>query len=177
MSRVGKKIIKLPKDIETQVTDTMFVVKGKFGELSVPLKPFVKVNIENDELSLTVQDEKNRVQKAIWGTLRALIANSILGVTEKFKKEVELNGVGYKMELANELTLYIGYSHPVKVQIPKNISLTLNKNVLSGESIDKQALGDFFTTIHNMKPCDVYKHKGFKFPGRFYAKKVGKKAK
>jgi large subunit ribosomal protein L6 len=81
------------------------------------------------------------------------------------------------MELANDLTLYLGFSHPVIVKIPTGISLKLEKNLLTGNSFDKQAIGDFFSKIYSLKPCDVYKHKGFKVPGKFYRKKEGKKAK
>ena len=96
---------------------------------------------------------------------------------EFIEKEVELNGVGFRMELAKDLTCFLGFSHPVVLPIPSQISLNLEKNVLKGKSIDKQLLGNFFSNLHNIKPCDVYKQKGFKFPGRFYRKKVGKKGK
>jgi len=101
----------------------------------------------------------------------------VQGVATGYNKELELNGVGFRMELGKQLILYIGYSHPVNVDIPDDIKLTLEKNVLKGTSIDKQSLGNFFSYVHNLKPCDVYKQKGFKFPGRFYRKKVGKKGK
>jgi large subunit ribosomal protein L6 len=177
MSRVGKKIITIPQGVEVKAENNQIIVKGPNGELSIAVKPFVSIDIKDGVLQVSVDNEKDKTQKAIWGTTRALIANNITGVTEKFKKEVELNGVGFRMELKDKLILHIGYSHPVEVEIPSNITLALNKNVLSGESIDKQSIGDFFTMIHDMKPCDVYKQKGFKFPGRFYPKKVGKKAK
>jgi large subunit ribosomal protein L6 len=177
MSRVGKKIITLPSSVTVDVSDNVVKVNGSKGSLSLQVKPFIKVDIKDGVLSLTIDNEGDKFQKAIWGTTRALINNNVVGVTDGFKKEMELNGVGYRMELGTDLILYIGFSHPVVVKIPPQIKLTLNKNVLIGESIDKQILGDFFTTIHDMKPCDVYKQKGFKFPNRFYRKKVGKKAK
>lgn len=177
MSRVGKKIITLPTSVTVDVNDNMVKVSGSKGSLSLQVKPFIKIDITDGVLGLSVEKENDKFQRAIWGTTRALINNNVVGVSEGFKKEMELNGVGYRMELGTELVLYIGFSHPVKITIPSEIKLTLVKNVLSGESIDKQMLGDFFTTIHDMKPCDVYKQKGFKFPNRFYRKKVGKKAK
>lgn len=179
MSRIGKKIIKLPSgvtvDFNKQTGETK--VKGKLGELSETFLPFVGVNIEGDIVNVTIEDESDSKQNAIWGTSRALLANMVEGVTNGYSKEVELNGVGYRMELAGQnLTLYIGFSHSVKITAPKEIKLELQKNLLKGTSIDKQLIGNFFTNIHDMKPCEPYKHKGFKFPGRFYAKKVGKKA-
>ncbi len=180
MSRVGKKEITIPKEVTVDYnkSENVFTAKGPLGQLSVELLDFISLEITEDILKVNIEKENIKFQKSMWGTTRALINNAITGVTKPFTKEVELSGVGYKMELSgSNLVLYIGYSHPVKVDVPSEIKLTLKKNNLSGESINKQILGDFFTNIHNMKPADPYKHKGFKFPGRFYKKKVGKKAK
>jgi large subunit ribosomal protein L6 len=179
MSRIGKKVIVLPSGVTFNYDNStnLVSVKGSLGELSKKFITQVGFNIENGEVVVTIKDESDDFQKAMWGTARSIVNNMVEGVSKGFTKEIELNGVGYRMELANELTLYIGFSHPVKVQIPSGIKLTLNKNLLSGTSADKELLGDFFSKIFNMKPCDVYKHKGFKFPGKFYKKKVGKKGK
>ena len=178
MSRIGKKIIDLPNNVEITVNNNIITVKGPKGELSQELLPFVSVVKEENTLSVKIINESNKFQKAMWGTSRALIQNLITGVTTGFKKQLELNGVGFKMALqGTNLILNIGYSHAVEIAIPESMSLSIDKNELHGESIDKQQLGDFFTRIHNLKPADPYKHKGFKFPGRFYRKKVGKKAK
>lgn len=176
MSRVGKKIIPTDKNVDIKVNENLVTVKGPKGTLSITVLPFVKVNLDNNILNVTVENPKEKFQRAIWGTTRALVNNMIVGVTDGFKKEVELNGVGFKMELVGQnLTAYIGFSHPVKLIVPDLIKLELTKNVLSGVSIDKQLLNNFFGNLHEMKPCDPYKQKGFKFPGRFYIKKVGKK--
>ena len=179
MSRVGKQPITIPSGVNVNFdTNTRnFDVSGPLGKLSFVVSKLVSLNIEQSLLTLSVENPEDKFDKAIWGTTRAIIQNLVEGVTVGFSKQVELNGVGYRMELASDLTLFIGFSHPVKVQIPKEISLTLEKNVLKGKSLDKQLIGNFFSTIHNMKPCDVYKQKGFKFPDRFYPKKIGKKGK
>jgi large subunit ribosomal protein L6 len=179
MSRVGKQPITIPSGVNVNFdTNTRnFDVSGPLGKLSFVVSKLVSLNIEPSLLTLSVENPEDKFDKAIWGTTRAIIQNLVEGVTVGFSKQVELNGVGYRMELASDLTLFIGFSHPVKVQIPKEISLTLEKNVLKGKSLDKQLIGNFFSTIHNMKPCDVYKQKGFKFPDRFYPKKIGKKGK
>lgn len=180
MSRIGKKTIVLPSKVEFNYNvDTNLVkVKGPLGELSLTLDKHVTIKQESNELNLVVENEKNKFQRAIWGTNRALVYNMIVGVSEGYKKDMELNGVGYKMELKDSLlTLYIGFSHTVPVIIPDAIKLTLVKNLLTGHSSDKQLIGNFFNTIHNMKPCDPYKGKGFKFPGRYYRRKVVKKTK
>lgn len=180
MSRIGKKIIEVPSTVTVEYNDSnkLITAKGPLGSLDLVIPNFLKVSQEGNIINILVENENEKKQRSCWGTYRSLINNIIIGVSTGFTKEMELNGVGFKMELAGQnLTLYIGFSHPVKVEAPKSVKLTLNKNVISGESIDKQVLGDFFMKIHNMKPCDVYKQKGFKIPNRFYRKKVGKKAK
>lgn len=179
MSRIGKKVITLPSNVELSYSaETREVlVKGPLGQLNATINPTASLTIENGEIVVEVKNPEQDFDRAIWGTTRSIVANMIEGVSKGFNKELELNGVGYKMELGSELTLYIGFSHPVKVQIPTGVKLTLNKNLLTGNSIDKELLGNFFSKIYHMKPCDVYKHKGFKYPGRFYRKKVGKKGK
>jgi large subunit ribosomal protein L6 len=176
MSRVGKKIISMDKSVTLKVDGNQVQVTGPKGAMSCSILDFVSIENKENNLQINVKKPEDKFQKAVWGTTRAIIANMITGVTTGFSKEIELNGVGFKMELAGpNLTLYIGFSHPVKLIVPEAITLTLNKNVLSGTSFDKQLLNNFFGNIHEMKPCDPYKHKGFKFPGRFYVKKVGKK--
>ena len=172
-------MINLPSGVTFDYNDAtnLVSVKGSLGELSKKFTTTVSFKVENNEVTVLIKDETDDFQKAMWGTARSIVNNMVEGVSKGFTKEIELNGVGYRMELGSELTLYIGFSHPVKVQIPSGIKLSLNKNLLSGTSSDKELLGDFFSKIFNMKPCDVYKHKGFKFPGKFYKKKVGKKGK
>lgn len=180
MSRIGKKIIVLPSNVELKYDEQtrLISVKGPLGELVRTISDCVLISNENGNITIAVKDENDRKQKAIWGTSRAVINNMIVGVSTGFNKTVELNGVGFRMELTpTVLTLYIGFSHPVLVEIPPLVKLTLTKNVLSGTSIDKELIGDFFSSVHNRKICDPYKQKGFKFPGRFYRKKVVKKGK
>lgn len=178
MSRIGKKIIAIPAGVTVtldEATNTVHV-KGKNGELFETLLPFIQVTIENGEISLDIMDHKDRLQSAMWGTSRALIANMVVGVSEGFKKELELNGVGYRMELVGkDLKLAIGYSHSVVVSIPAEVKVTIEKNLLTATSHHKQILGHFVQYVHDLKPCDPYKHKGFKYPGKYYPKKVGKK--
>jgi large subunit ribosomal protein L6 len=178
MSRIGKKIITVPAGVTVDYVQPVFKAKGPKGELSMNVPPAIKLNLEGDQITFEINDHRNKIASALWGTTRANANNIVVGVSEGFKKTLELNGVGYKMDLqGDKLTLNIGFSHQVVVAVPTAIKLELVKNTLTGTSPDKQLIGDFFTNIHNMKPCDVYKHKGFKFPERFYRKKVGKKGK
>jgi large subunit ribosomal protein L6 len=180
MSRIGKKIIEIPDNVtvEYDKISNNITVKGPLGLLKLAIPFFLSLEINDNKLSVLVENYDDKKQRSSWGTYRSLIDNLIVGVSKGYSREMELNGVGFKMELQGQnLTLYIGFSHTVKIVTPDTIKLSLNKNIISGESIDKQALGDFFMKIHNMKPCDVYKQKGFKIPNRYYRKKVGKKAK
>jgi large subunit ribosomal protein L6 len=177
MSRIGKKIISLPTTVNVTIDGQNITVKGPKGELSTQIHSCIKAILTGSELTFEIVDPSFKNAQAQWGTARANVNNLVVGVTDGFTRTLELNGVGYKMELGAKLTLYIGFSHSVIVEIPSIIKLELNKNVLTGTSIDKQVLGDFMTRIHDKKPCEVYKHKGFKFPERFYRKKAAKKTK
>jgi len=180
MSRIGKKIIAIPVGVNVNLDPktNIIKVKGPLGELSCTVLPFIILKIEPTEIQLEIQNPQEKKQKAMWGTTRALIANLVDGTTKGFEKKLELNGVGYKMELTGQnLTLFIGFSHTVKINVPSEIKLTLNKNLLSGTCNDKQQIGNFFAHIFKLKPCDPYKHKGFKYPGEFYRQKVVKKSK
>ena len=176
MSRVGKKLIPIDQNVKVELNDNRVVVTGPKGTLSATLLPFISIKQEAGNIEVSVTNEKDKFQKANWGTARAILSNMITGVSTGYTKDMELNGVGFKMDISGDtLTLNIGFSHPVKIKVPDAIKITITKNVLAGESYDKQLLNNFFGNIHEMKPCDPYKHKGFKFPNRFYVKKVGKK--
>jgi large subunit ribosomal protein L6 len=177
MSRIGKKIIVIPNGVTVVLNGQQVSVKGPKGELETTIHKSIKAVINGSELTFEIKDESAKGVQAQWGTARAIVNNLVVGVSEGFTRTLELNGVGYKMELGAKLTLFIGFSHTVVVDIPAKIKLELNKNVLTGSSCDRHLLGDFMTNIHDMKPCEVYKHKGFKFPERFYRKKVAKKTK
>jgi large subunit ribosomal protein L6 len=114
-----------------------------------------------------VENPEDKKQRALWGTYRAVIANLIQGVTSGFTKELELNGVGYKMELQaaqKKLVVYIGFSHPVTVAIPDGVTLDLQKNKLIGQSIDKQLIGDFLLVYTTSNPAILINRKVFVFP-------------
>jgi large subunit ribosomal protein L6 len=178
MSRIGKKIITLPAGVVLTVDTTNKTVhaKGPLGELSQVYLPFVKINQEGDTVTFEIENEKEKFQRAMWGTTRALISNIIDGVSKGFTKEIELNGVGYRMELSgSNLRLFIGFSHSVDVEVPSSVKLVLDKNTLKGTSIEKQTLGYFFASLYAKKPHEPYKGKGFKFPGIKYQRKEGKK--
>lgn len=180
MSRIGKKIIIIPEKVEFKYDEKAKTVsvKGPNGQLEKTLHECVILKVENNQVEVTVKDSTEKFQAAIWGTSRQIIDNMVQGVVNGFEKKLELNGVGFKWEVSNnQLVLNIGLSHQVKLEIPVGVTLKIEKNLMTGNSSNKEVIGDFFGRVHDLKPCDPYKQKGFKFPGRFYRKKVVKKNK
>jgi large subunit ribosomal protein L6 len=180
MSRIGKlPIIFDPSkvSVEYSLEDRNLKVTGPLGSNSVFIHPLVNLEINSGEILVSVKNPNNKLEKSIWGTTRSIINNLVYGVINGFTKQLDLNGVGFRMELKDKLILYVGFSHPVELEIPKGIDLKLEKNTLKGSSVDKQLIGDFFASVHDIKPCDPYKQKGFRFPDRYYIKKEVKKSK
>src|SRR3989338_9367116 len=138
MSRIGKKILTLPAGVSAEIPATGVAMKGPKGELKIALHPHITV-IKNDaELSVKTVNEENKRDRALWGTFASLLENMLEGVTVGFKKQLEINGVGYKAALKGKtLSLEVGFSHPVDVQPPAGIVFSVEKNVITVEGIDK----------------------------------------
>lgn len=176
MSRVGKKEITIPSGVNITMDDNRITVKGPKGELTFDHNREAKVNIA--ENVLTVENVgKTKSAPAIWGTTRAIIQNMILGVTEGFQKQLELNGVGYKMALqGKKLVMNLGFSHPVEKEIPEELKAEIEKNVLTISGTDKQKVGQFAAVVRSLKEVEPYKGKGFRYVGEVVIKKEGKRA-
>jgi len=177
MSRVGKKTIQIPDKVEVK-NDAGFVsVKGPKGELKMKLHPAIGLELKDKEINMVVVKEIKEAN-ALWGTMRQLIQNMILGVTVGFKKELEINGVGYRASLAGkDLMLAVGYSHEVKFPVPEGIKISVDKNVISVEGIDKFLVGETAAQIKRVKKPEPYKGKGIRYLGEIVKIKAGKKAK
>lgn len=180
MSRIGKKLIILPAGVTVDIKDQNITVKGPKGELSLQLHSHANVAQETTEkgevLAVAVLD--GHEDSAIWGTMRALIANLVKGVTEGFTKKLELNGVGFRMNLQGKvLTMSLGFSHEVKYQLPENIEASIEGNVLTLTSTDAQVVGQTAAEIRLLKKPEPYKGKGFKYSDEVVRRKVGKAAK
>lgn len=175
MSRVGKKPIIIPKEVEVRLDGEILSVKGPKGELRRLIHPNVGLDINVSQITLSISDN-TKESSAISGLFRSLIANMVLGVTEGFKKRLELIGVGYKVERSgNQLVFNLGYSNPIKYDIPKGIDVQLDqksKLVLSG--IDKELLGTVAAKIRSFRPPEPYKGKGVKYVGELVRRKAGK---
>ena len=176
MSRIGQAVINIPNGVEVKKTDNKFVVKGSKGELSAPISEIVDVTINEKEIKVELNN-KNAKNKALWGTTRALINNAVQGVSEGFEKEMEIVGVGYRGALqGKKLTLNLGLSHPVVIEVPDYITIKMDGNtkfVIS--SPDKQKLGEFAAMVRSKRPPEPFKGKGIRYSNEFILRKEGKK--
>jgi large subunit ribosomal protein L6 len=182
MSRIGKKLIELPKGVTLTVgKDNVIVVKGPKGELKQDIDRDITVEVNENQVSFSRPTDQIR-HRAMHGLYRALVANMVQGVTEGFKKEMELVGVGYKASnQGNLLDLSLGYSHNIIFEIPKELKVVTSQEkgdnpriVLEG--VDKQLLGQVAAKIRSLRKPEPYKGKGVKYKGEFIRRKAGKAA-
>lgn len=181
MSRVGKSPITIVKGVEITVKDNHVTVKGPKGVLEQAVDPALSISIEENTLTVLRSNELKDT-RAKHGLYRALIANMIEGVTNGFKKEMELVGVGYRANTTGQqLELMLGFSHPIIFQMPSEISVNAvtekGKNpIIILESHDKQLIGQVAAKIRSFRTPEPYKGKGIRFKGEFIRRKAGKSA-
>lgn len=176
MSRIGKKPVSIPSGVEVTMAGNTITVKGSKGTLTFAYPREVKVAVvENEVLVTKVGDTKK--SRATWGTVAKLVANMIIGVTTGFQKQLELNGVGFRMTSSGKkLTLALGFSHPVEQIVPEGLEAKIENNILTISGIDKQKVGEFTAVVRKLKPVEPYKGKGFRYVGEAVRRKEGKKA-
>ena len=181
MARIGKAPIEVPAGESIQVKDNTVTVKGPKGELSQTINPDIKVEVEDGRI-LVSRPSDNREHRALHGLYRALIHNMVVGVSEGYKKEMELVGVGYRATATGQvLELSLGFSHAIYIKMPKEIKIEAkserNKNpLIILESPDKQLLGQVCAKIRSLRKPEPYKGKGIKFVGEIIRRKSGKSA-
>lgn len=182
MSRIGKLPINLPDKVEVSIASNNTVtVKGPKGSLSHQVDPDIKVQIEDGTLTVVRPTEQKR-HKALHGLYRALINNMVVGVSQGYTKEMEIIGVGYRVEnQGNILTLTIGYSHPIMFYVPSEIKVTTamekgSPPLVRLEGIDKELLGQVCAKIRSFRKPEPYKGKGIMFKGEQIRRKAGKTA-
>lgn len=176
MSRLGKQPIEMPKGVEVTLQDGVVTVKGPKGTLTHTTNALVSVSLENNVLTLAPTKE-TIAAKAMWGTHAALLRNMVLGVTEGFKKVLEIEGVGYRADAQGQkLTVSVGFSHPVIIEVPQGITATVEKSVITITGIDKHAVGQFAANVRKVKKPEPYKGKGIRYQGEHIIRKQGKKA-
>ena len=177
MSRIGLQPITLPSGTSVTISESEVVVKGPKGQLTSPLMPRIKVKQNGDTLTLERADEEKQT-RAFHGLCRSLLYNAVVGVSQGFKKELEIQGIGYRAAVkGSTLELQLGYSHPIVYSIPKEITISVEKNTaISIEGIDKQKVGQVAAEIRSFRPPEVYKGKGVRYKGEYVQRKVGKAA-
>ena len=176
MSRIGKKPIPIPQGVEVKEENGKIRVKGPKGELDRAVNPEIKVSLQDNQILFSVQKEGKNA-KALWGLNRALVANMVRGVSEGFEKKLEIEGVGYKARMeGNNLILEVGFSHPVKIEPPEGITISVEKNIITISGIDREKVGQIAAKIRRVKPPEPYKGKGIRYEGEQIRRKVGKKA-
>lgn len=177
MSRIGKKPLTIPAGVEVSVKDGLLNVKGKNGTLARPLHPTVGISVEGNEVHISMA-KQNRLARAMWGTYASHVRNMLSGVVTPFSKKLELQGIGYKVEMQgkDKIKLVVGFSHPVIVDVPGELTATVEKNFITISGIDKDAVGHFAAKLRAIKKPEPYKGKGIRYEGEVVRMKEGKKA-
>ncbi len=198
MSRIGKKPIEIPPGVEVNIEGQRITVKGQRGELSREIPPEIKVKSQGGQILLSPQIEnkprttfqdkgltKQAIQKvvrgkktkAFWGLSRSLVSNIVKGVTEGFEKKLEIEGLGFKAQIVgNDLELFVGFAHPIKIKAPENIKFSVEKNTITVSGSDLEKISQIAAKIRKVKPPEPYKGKGIRYLGEQIRRKVGKKA-
>lgn len=177
MSRIGKKIRILPAGVTAEVKGTTLTVKGPKGTLSSLLHPRVTIAVKGQEVSVSVVNPEAKRDRALWGTFSSIIQNMIEGVTTGFKKQLEINGVGYKATMkGTELVLDVGYTNTISIKPLPGITFAVEKNLVTVSGADKQVVGEMAAIIRRTRKPEPYKGKGIKYLDEVIRRKAGKTA-
>ena len=178
MSRIGNKVIVLPAGVEISNKDNVVTVKGPKGELTREFSKDIEIRVEGTEVTLHRPNDSKEM-KTIHGTTRALLNNMVIGVSEGFKKELEMRGVGYRAQLqGNKLVLAVGKSHPDEVEAPAGITFELpNPTTIVISGISKEKVGQTAAYVRSLRSPEPYKGKGIRYVGEFVRRKEGKTGK
>lgn len=179
MSRVGKKNIALDSKVEVTIQDGHVDVKGPQGALSLDFDKRIELKKEENTLSCSVKEKyvKNKDIQALWGLVRNLVNNMVLGVADGFEKKLEIQGVGYRASVSGKsLSLVLGFSHDVSYVIPEGIEISVEKNIIIVKGIDKQKVGQVAAEIRAFREPEPYKGKGIRYVDERVRRKIGKKA-
>ncbi len=175
MSRIGKKPITIPSGTTVQVSGSTLSVKGAQGTLVREFKPAVIFTVVNDVLEVTLR-KKDKASLSLWGTYAAHALNMIKGVSTPFQKKLIIEGIGFKAEVkGEELVLNLGFSHQVKVKVPKGLKVVSEKGTLTISGIDTELVGQFSAKVRDLKKPEPYKGKGIRYDNEVIRRKQGKK--
>jgi len=178
MSRIGKLPVAIPEGVKIALDGNTMTVTGPKGTLSQELNDRMTIAVDTDNINVS-RPTDSKQDSALHGLTRALINNMVIGVTTGFQKDLEINGVGYRAEISgNQLTLSLGYSHPVVYTLPDGISVDVDKQTkLSVKGIDKQLVGAAAAKIRSFRKPEPYKGKGIKYADEHIVRKAGKAGK
>jgi large subunit ribosomal protein L6 len=186
MSRIGKKPIDIPDGVKVELKGLQIKVSGSLGQLQMDCHPLIKVRIEDSDSKIYVENEKlqDRMNRQLHGTMRALIANMVTGVSKGFERKMEIYGTGYNVkEQGQKLVFQVGFCHPVERVIPKGVKVNIDVGATRGNevpakftlsAIDKCLLGQFAADIRKIRPPEPYKGKGIRYADEHVRRKVGK---
>jgi large subunit ribosomal protein L6 len=175
MSRIGKRPIPIPSGVTVSIGEEAVEVKGPKGQLRQPLPPGITFEISNGEVKAALARDDGELRK-FHGLARTLVANAVQGVAEGFKRELDIVGVGYRAEVKGRQVVFaLGYSHPIVLDIPPAIDITVDKQThVTVTGVDKQLVGQVAANIRAMRKPDPYKQKGVRYTGEVLKKKQGK---
>ena len=178
MSRIGRKPINIPAGVEAKFENGVMTVKGPKGTLTQKINPNMTVEINGAVIEVKRPDDE-KLNRSLHGLTRTIIHNMVIGVTEGYKKELEVNGVGYRCQKqGNKLVMNIGYSHQVIIEETEDIKIDVpNPNSIVIHGIDKQKVGQFAAEVREKRPPEPYKGKGIKYAGEYIRRKEGKAGK
>lgn len=178
MSRIGKQPIEIPAGVTLVFEGTFLHVKGPKGDLSLTLHDHVTVNQEEQRVTVTVREPDQKRDRSLWGLYQRLVSNMVQGVTQGFEKQLEVNGIGYKVtQSGKKLTFALGFSHPVEFMLPETIDAVVEKNIITIKGIDKHLVGEIAAQMRSLKKPEPYKGKGIKYVQEVIRRKAGKAGK
>lgn len=182
MSRIGKKIIKIPEGVSVKITDKEIVVSGQKGELVQQIHPEIKIQVtpkvDNNlgEILVSPKGSLSKKGRGLWGLYRALISNMVEGIEKGFEKKLEIEGVGFKANVeGDDLVLNLGFTNPVRIKKVEGVNFLVEKNVITISGISKEKVGEMAALIRKQKKAEPYKGKGIKYQGEKIRRKQGKK--
>nr|YP_011007264.1 50S ribosomal protein L6 [Scytothamnus australis]WAM64693.1 50S ribosomal protein L6 [Scytothamnus australis] len=178
MSRIGKLPIKVPSNVQVEINEQSIHISGPHGKLFKKISNSISITIDENTIYVNKNDN-TRIANQLYGLTRTLINNMVIGVSQKFERTLQLQGVGYRAQLKDkDLILNLGYSHPVLIEIPTGIDIKVEKNVgIIITGFDKELVGQLAATIRNKRPPEPYKGKGILYKGEIIKRKVGKSGK
>ncbi len=175
MSRIGKQELQVPAGTDVQISGSTVKVKGPLGELERTLSDKVVVSLNDGVVTSTLSEETSQA-RAMWGTTMSHIKNMIDGVTTKFQKQLIVEGVGFRAEVkGSQLVMQLGFSHPVEMEIPAGLDVTVEKQTITVAGIDKELVGLFASKVRLKKKPEPYKGKGIRYSDEIIRRKEGKK--